>query len=87
MVKQSAIASLFLSLLISQASFAMYCGEHLIEGGQEQGMTMDEVKKLCGEPAEARNYGDDLVYEKEDGTYILHFNTEGILQSIEQPED
>jgi hypothetical protein len=86
MIKTIAFAGMLVSLMFLQSNaFAMFCGPHLIEGDQDQGMSMKEVKKLCGEPAEVRNYGDDLVYKQEGGaTYILHFNTDGILESISQ---
>jgi len=69
---------------ITASAFAMTCGSEIIEGDEERGMKMAKVKAACGEPDEIRNYGDDLVYKRDGVSYVLHFNTDGILVSIDE---
>ena len=73
-----------LAMSLSGQALALTCGSELIEGDEQRGMSMAKVKAACGEPDEVRNYGDDLVYKRDGISHVLHFNTEGILVSIQE---
>ena len=61
----------------------MECGTNLIEGDEENGQTMSEIRQKCGEPDEVD--GLDWYYKKEGGaTYLLHFNDDGQLESVSE---
>ena len=81
-------ASLLLSGTV-QAGY-MSCGSAMIIDDQPVGQTQQQILQHCGEPTN-RN-GDNWYYDRSDvgqGTYRLHFNEAGQLDSIEQqmPEE
>lgn len=63
----------------------MNCGESIIVDGQPDGPFKQQILAQCGEPTSED--GDDWFYDRADvgqGTYILHFNDSGQLESIEE---
>ena len=60
----------------------MKCGTHIIDDGQVEGQTQDEIRAKCGEPAEKK--WNDWVYKRDNKTYRLHFNDSGDLESINE---
>ena len=48
----------------------MYCGDHLIEGDQPNGMSREQIRKLCGEP-DGGEAGGDWTYNKDGSTYHI----------------
>ena len=64
---------------------SMSCGGALISDDQPDGQSTHRILAKCGEPT-ARD-GNDWLYDRADlgeGTYILHFNDSGRLESIEE---
>jgi hypothetical protein len=79
----------FLSTALLMAGSAqagsMTCGDAIITDDQPDGQFTSQILAQCGEPT-ARN-GNDWLYDRADvgqGTYVLHFNDAGQLESIEQ---
>jgi hypothetical protein len=61
------------------------CGNAFITDDQPDGQSRQQVLAKCGEPT--NRDGDDWYYDRADvgqGTYVLHFNDSGELESIEQ---
>jgi hypothetical protein len=80
------LVSLF--LLASQQSSAgsITCGSYMIEDGQINGQSREEVEEKCGVPDDRS--GNDYFYKQENVTYRLHFNDGDELESItEQVEE
>ena len=67
----------------------MTCGSSLITDDQTDGLFSEQVQAQCGAPTAME--GNDWIYDRTDvgeGTYVLHFNDSGELESIEiQNED
>lgn len=64
---------------------SIYCGDALVTDDQPDGQFQQQILAKCGEPT-SRD-GDDWLYDRSDvgeGTYVLHFNDSGQLESIEQ---
>jgi hypothetical protein len=64
------------------------CGDVLITDDQTDGQFTQQILDQCGEPT-AKD-GDNWIYDRSDlgqGTYILHFDDSGQLDSIEQQMD
>lgn len=67
---------------------SMSCGDATITDDQDEGQTSMQILDQCGEPT--TRDGDNWIYDRSDigqGTYILHFNDSGQLDSIEQQLD
>ena len=63
---------------------SMRCGTHVIEEGQLHNIiTIEEVIKKCGKPTSRTA---SRLYYKEKGKE-LHFDTEGLLMSIQNVTD
>ncbi|UCE90354.1 MAG: hypothetical protein JSW10_05955 [Pseudomonadota bacterium] len=56
------------------------CGTHIVSDDQTQPQTKGEIRQKCGKPKSER--GNNLYYEHAGGTYRLHFNDNGELESI-----
>ena len=82
--------SICMGLLLAGSARAgsMSCGDATITDDQDEGQTTMQILDQCGEPTSKD--GDDWLYDRSDmgqGTYILHFNDAGQLDSIEQQLD
>ena len=72
---------------IAQAG-SITCGDATITDDQDEGQTTEQVLQQCGQPTSQD--GDNWIYDRSDegqGTYILHFNDSGQLDSIQQQLD
>jgi len=74
------LVSLF--VLASQQSSAgsIACGSYMIEDGQINAQSREEVEEKCGVPDSSS--GNDYYYKQENVTYRLHFNDADELESI-----
>jgi hypothetical protein len=84
------IAASCVSLLLAGSARAgsISCGDATITDDQDEGQTTMQILDQCGEPT--TRDGDNWLYDRSDtgqGTYILHFNDSGQLDSIEQQLD
>jgi hypothetical protein len=74
-----------LSIIMMKPALAldtMSCGTHVISVGQDSDPTMNEVLEKCGEPDERS--GKIWIYKKSSSiSHTLHFNSHGMLISIE----
>ena len=64
------------------------CGDVTITDDQDVGQTTEQVLQQCGAPTSQE--GDNWIYDRSDqgeGTYILHFDDSGQLDSIQQQVD
>ena len=64
---------------------SMTCGDATITDDQDEGQTTMQILDQCGEPTSQE--GDTWLYDRSDvgqGTYILHFDDSGQLDSIQQ---
>jgi len=71
-----------LLVMVSQQSPAgsIACGSYMIEDGQINGQSREEVEEKCGVPDSSS--GNDYFYKQENVTYRLHFNDADELESI-----
>ena len=80
-------AAAFAALLLAGNAQAgsMSCGASIIDDGQPDGQFKQQILAQCGEPTSKD--GDNWFYNRADvgqGTYILHFNDSGQLESIDE---
>jgi hypothetical protein len=80
----------FTGLLLAATAQAgsITCGDAMITDDQPDGQFQEQILQQCGEPTSKD--GDDWFYDRSDvgqGTYVLHFNDSGQLESIEQQMD
>jgi len=70
------------STLMFQSVYAgsMRCGSHLISDSGRHGPGAYEVLKRCGEPTSRQGY--TWVYKKGNKRYVIHFNDNGAITSI-----
>jgi len=64
------------------------CGDAIITDDQDEGQTTMQILDQCGQPTSQD--GDTWLYDRSDvgqGTYILHFDDSGQLESIQQQMD
>jgi hypothetical protein len=64
------------------------CGDATITDDQDEGQTTMQILDQCGQPTSQD--GDNWLYDRSDvgqGTYILHFDDSGQLDSIQQQMD
>jgi hypothetical protein len=64
------------------------CGDATITDDQDEGQTTMQILDQCGQPTSQD--GDTWLYDRSDvgqGTYILHFDDSGQLDSIQQQMD
>jgi len=64
------------------------CGDAIITDDQDMGQTTEQILDQCGQPTSQD--GDNWIYDRSDvgqGTYILHFDDSGQLDSIQQQMD
>jgi hypothetical protein len=74
-------------LLLSATARAgsITCGDAIITDDQDVGQTTQQILDQCGQPTSQD--GDTWLYDRSDvgqGTYILHFDDAGQLDSITQ---
>ena len=61
----------------------MTCGQYMIQSGETNPVTKDEVEQQCGQPTAKE--GNDWIYQRAgENTKILHFNDNGGLESISE---
>jgi hypothetical protein len=61
------------------------CGGDIIIDDQLSGQFKEQILEQCGAPTDKN--GDDWLYDRTDvgdGVYVLHFNDDGQLESIEE---
>jgi len=63
---------------------SMMCGSHLIDEGQRDGQSREEIIKKCGPPKAHSEY--NMIYKKGPDTYRLHFNAADELESITEED-
>ncbi len=70
------------STLMFQSVYAgsIRCGSHLISDGGRHGPGAYELLKRCGEPTFRQ--GNTWVYEKGNKRYLIQFNDNGAITSI-----
>ena len=78
------------SLLLAATTQAgsITCGDATITDDQDEGQTTQQILDQCGQPTSQD--GDSWLYDRSDvgqGTYILHFDDSGQLDSIQQQMD
>ena len=79
----SACAALLLAGTVQAGTLT--CGDAIVTDNQPEGQFKEQILALCGEPTSRE--GNNWFYDRADvgqGTYILHFNDAGQLDSIEQ---
>lgn len=84
------IAAVCTGLLLAGSAQAgtITCGDNIITDDQDVGQTTQQILNQCGPPTSQE--GDNWIYDRSDmgqGIYILHFNSDGQLDSIEQQVD
>ena len=82
----SACAGLLLAGVVRAGTIT--CGDVIITDDQDVGQTTQQILNQCGPPTSQD--GGNWIYDRSDtgqGVYILHFNSDGQLDSIEQQVD
>jgi hypothetical protein len=79
------VAALAALLAGTAQAGSITCGDAIITDDQLDGQFQQQILAQCGEPT-SRD-GNNWLYNRADvgeGTYVLHFDDAGQLQSIEQ---
>jgi hypothetical protein len=77
-----------LLLAVTAQAGSMTCGDVTISGDQDTGQSTDQILQQCGPPTSQD--GNNWIYDRTDegqGVYILHFNGQGQLDSVQQQVD
>jgi hypothetical protein len=80
------LAALVLATTAQAGSIS--CGDATISDDQDVGQSTDQILQQCGPPT-SRD-GSNWIYDRSDqgqGIYILHFDSSGQLDSIQQQVD
>jgi hypothetical protein len=83
-----AIGCVSLMLGVTAYAGSITCGDATITDDQDEGQTTMQILDQCGQPTSQD--GDNWIYDRSDvgqGTYILHFDDSGQLDSIQQQMD
>jgi len=84
--KLVSVAGILAVLLTASAQAGtLRCGGEIISDDHSSGQFKEQILEQCGAPTDKN--GDDWLYDRTDvgdGVYVLHFNDDGQLESIQE---